>query len=98
MSFLKKIFGREESADPGPRLECTHGAMVAHWDRPEDMGNEELASTWRCTSCGDEFSPDERGNILAAEAERVHQYQEEKAELEARADLDAGVEASRRVV
>jgi hypothetical protein len=85
MSFLKKIFGKEESEDTGPRPECTHGSMVAHWDRPEDMGNEELASSWRCTSCGDEFSSDDRRLILAAEAERVHHYQEEKAELEAQA-------------
>lgn len=92
MSFLKKILGKDEPESSEPMAECTHASLVAHWDRPEDMGSEDLASSWKCTSCGDEFTSDERELIRAAEAERVHQYQEEKAELETQ------IEAGTRVV
>ena len=92
MSFLKKILGKDEPVDSGPPPECTHGSLVAHWDQPADMGNENLASSWKCTSCDEEFSSDEREVIRAAEEERVRHYQEEKAAL------DAEIEAGTRVV
>ncbi len=89
MSFISKILGKDDSpAEAGPAAECTHASLVAHWARPEDMGKEELASSWKCTSCGDEFSSDERELFHAAELERVHHYQEEKAGIEAAAAID----------
>jgi len=63
MRLLSKIFGRDKASEepkqhevgPEDLAECPHTALTPHWDRPQDMGKEELAM-YRCESCGLEFS------------------------------------------
>lgn len=73
MGILGKLFHREtEEATASASAECPHANLVPRWtDNPEDMGNEEKASSWDCTSCGQSFPPDEARRLQEAEAERV---------------------------
>jgi hypothetical protein len=78
MGLLQKIFGREkEEEDTGPPPECTHSSLVARWDNPDDIGKEDKATEWLCSSCNKSFTPAERTQIEAAEVERVQQIQRE---------------------
>ena len=55
MGILSQIFRSKEKAKE--QLEappCPHTALVQRWDRPEDMGKEELA-TYVCDACGEAF-------------------------------------------
>ena len=61
MSWLTRLFRRESSADAeAPRQgNCGHSNIMPRWDRPEDMGKDELASGFTCTSCGSNFTREE---------------------------------------
>jgi hypothetical protein len=65
MGLLSKIFGREEPKDAEAlAVECPHRALTARWDSLEDIGKEERATSFRCESCGAEFSGDEGRALL----------------------------------
>lgn len=33
-------------------VECSHTVLTPRWDRMEDIGKNELASSYHCESCG----------------------------------------------
>ena len=60
MSVIDRLLGRRSSdpdrhqAQATPREEaphCAHLAMTPRWDRIEDMGHEDRASSFVCDSC-----------------------------------------------
>ena len=66
MSLLDKLFHhKDENKDKADvEVECPHKALTARWDRPEDMGKEDLATAFHCESCGQNFSGDEGRRLL----------------------------------
>jgi hypothetical protein len=74
MSLLKKLFGsdKKETATESPAAPaCAHVVLVPRWDNPDDMGNDDRASAFRCEGCGAVFTPDEARRLRADEAARV---------------------------
>ncbi len=65
MGLLDKLFGRrgadEKPVDAGA---CPHASLTARWDAPEDMGDLERASGFRCEACGADFSGEEGRRLL----------------------------------
>jgi hypothetical protein len=54
-----------------PEPNCPHVALSPRWDELDDMGKEDLASSWVCQSCAESFSPAEVEQLRASEAERI---------------------------
>jgi hypothetical protein len=51
MGLLGKLLKKHE-AEPLPDLPpCPHRVLVARWDRAEDIGRDELASSYQCETC-----------------------------------------------
>jgi len=74
MGLLTKLLGRPESTELPPSTEsetCTHLALTPRWDGIDDIGHEELATSWHCESCGRDFSADETRELRSSEASRV---------------------------
>jgi hypothetical protein len=51
--------------------ECLHMALTARWDSIDDMGNEDKATSYVCSSCNGEFSPAEARSIRASQADQL---------------------------
>jgi len=66
MGVLSKLFRKGESQTTATTVEvaCRHTALTARWDRPEDMGKQDLASSFHCETCGEDFSGDEGRRLL----------------------------------
>lgn len=64
MGLLAKLFRRGDAAPTDAPVQCPHTALTPRWDRPEDMGKEDLASSFRCDTCGAVFSGDEGRRLL----------------------------------
>ncbi len=91
MSFLRRLFGRgktEDAVAPVEAVACPHTALAPRWGNAQDMGNEAKATSWVCSSCDDEFTPEQTAELRATEAERLRA---EAARIEA-----ARVEAARQ--
>jgi hypothetical protein len=52
---------------------CLHAALVPHWDRAEDIGHDDRATSFLCDSCGTSFTPEERQGIRDKEAQRLRE-------------------------
>ena len=73
MSFLTKLFNRPKqkpAVEQAPR-ECLHVALVPQWAKPEDIGKEQSASHFRCSTCSSSFTPEETRVLRDSEAERL---------------------------
>ncbi len=84
MGILQKLLGREKEEEQVVEetpAECTHSSLVPRWDDPADIGKEDKASGWTCSSCNQAFTPAEREELRAADAERVRHRQQEIEEL-----------------
>lgn len=64
MGLLAKLFRRGGATPPEREVQCPHTALTPRWDRPEDMGKEDLASSFRCDTCGAVLSGDEGRRLL----------------------------------
>jgi hypothetical protein len=78
MSIFKRLFGKADDdgsvavADaPESDVECPHVILIAHWEDPNDMGNESRASSFRCESCHQVFTPLEAQMLRESESERL---------------------------
>ncbi|MFQ5381374.1 MAG: hypothetical protein ACE5EF_07105 [Dehalococcoidia bacterium] len=56
----------EEEASP-----CPHTALAPGWDDAADIGKEDRATSWTCSSCGTAFTPEEYETLRKTEAERL---------------------------
>jgi hypothetical protein len=79
MGLLDKLLRRSPEAgtavEPQERS-CLHGALIPRWDSVEDMGKEERATSYRCDSCGSEFTPHEVHELRAQALERLRDLSE----------------------
>jgi hypothetical protein len=66
MGVLAKLLGRREAAPVQEEVACRHAVVTPRWDRSEDIGKEELATSFVCESCRGSFSGDE-GRVLLHE-------------------------------
>ena len=74
MSLLNKLFGRDTTTDePAAPIQetCHHLSAVPHWDNPDDIGVEELATSSVCQSCMKPMDPEEYDHARTAEMERL---------------------------
>jgi hypothetical protein len=61
--MLSRLLGKKkEAAVEVPP--CPHTAVVARWDRPEDMGKQDRVSSYSCTACGASLSAEEGRAIV----------------------------------
>ncbi len=84
MGFLDSLFRRKGTAATAPAEDkpveevCPHAALVPRWDRPEDMGNSELVSTYVCEACGGSFGRQEGERLMSEAAETLRISEEER--------------------
>ncbi len=78
MSFIARLLRRDKGesskASATATVEappCPHTALTARWDSVQDMGNDEKATSFVCTACNDEFTPEQATELRATEAERL---------------------------
>jgi hypothetical protein len=74
MSWFK--FGRTKAPQPETTAvdaPCLHAALAPRWDRGEDIGHEDRATSFRCDSCGTTFTPAEERHMREDEAERLRE-------------------------
>lgn len=64
MGILDKLFHRGGSAAVEVQAECPHKALTARWERAEDIGKEDLATSFHCDGCGQTFSGEEGRRLL----------------------------------
>ncbi len=72
MHWLRKSNERPNGGEPEiESAPCPHIERVPQWDDANDMGRDDLASSFTCTSCGAVFTRDEESTLRATEAARV---------------------------
>ena len=73
MGFLSKILGREKTSAraESAAVVCPHTILLPHWDSIDDMGKEDLATSYSCQACGETFPPDQAKELRRTTAERL---------------------------
>jgi hypothetical protein len=71
MGILTKLLKREAIEERLESETCTHLALTPRWDDIDAIGHEDLASSFRCESCGRVFNAGEVRELRRNEAERV---------------------------
>ncbi len=78
MSFIARLLRRDKggaSQETGAAAveapPCPHTALTARWDSVQDMGKDEKATSFLCTACNEEFTPEQATELRATEAERL---------------------------
>ncbi len=66
--FRRRSDAPEEDGETPP---CPHTALAPGWDNVADIGKEDLATKWTCSSCGAAFSREEYEVLRNTEAERL---------------------------
>jgi len=76
MNWLK--FGRGKAAAtmtkaPAEAASCLHSALAPRWDRAQDIGRDDLASSFRCDACQTTFTREEAEALREREAQRLRE-------------------------
>lgn len=78
MTFLDKLFKRQATAhregihaNAAGGAECPHLAIAPRWDRAEDIGHEDRATSFVCDSCHQTLDPSQAERIRSAAANRI---------------------------
>jgi hypothetical protein len=76
MGLLSKLIGRPDTnvAAATPEAEsqtCPHLALVPRWDNVDDIGHEDLATSFHCEACGRDFSAGEVRGLRMSEGARL---------------------------
>jgi hypothetical protein len=82
MGILDRLLGRKDDSasatatateDKPVETACPHGTLVARWDDPADLGNNERVSRYLCEACGATLSREEgeRSMSKAADVLRI---------------------------
>jgi hypothetical protein len=64
----KKDEGAVATAD-GPG--CPHVALVPRWDNVDDIGKADMATSFSCEGCNEEFTPEQARELRMTEAARL---------------------------
>ena len=73
MGLFDKLFSKDKS-DSDVAVEtrpCAHGVIVPRWDSVDDIGKDELATSYFCEACHETFSPAEAQVLRDSMAERL---------------------------
>jgi hypothetical protein len=79
VGFVDKLLHRTPMAKPTPTPAasvCLHGVLVPRWDNVADMGKDERATSYRCDSCGKDFTPEEAQGLWARAVEQLRRVNE----------------------
>jgi hypothetical protein len=57
--FRRKSHDVQEAAAEESHTQCPHIALSPRWDNPDDMGHEDLATSFVCQACGASLTPEE---------------------------------------
>lgn len=68
--FSRKRQHQDGAAAPDAARECQHTTLAPRWDSAADMGKADKVVSYRCGSCGAEFSAAEGEVLLARPLER----------------------------
>ena len=75
MDWMK--FGRKKESTTAKTVvdsaSCLHAALAPRWDRAEDIGHDDRASSFRCDACQTIFTADEVAVLREREAERLRE-------------------------
>jgi hypothetical protein len=76
MNWLK--FGRKKEAQAATAAAadaatCLHAALAPRWDRAEDIGHDDRASSFRCDACETTFTRAEVTLLREREADRLRE-------------------------
>lgn len=76
--MLDRLFGRRTGddrhhtqPDASEHAACAHVAMTPRWDRAEDMGHEDRASSFVCDACHEALTPAEAQLARSASVNRL---------------------------
>lgn len=67
----KELGGAAVAAVAEPSTTCPHTALVPHWDSSDDIGNEDKATNYVCSACGEEYTREEERTLRSTEADRI---------------------------
>lgn len=75
MGILDRLFKRGGGASvadsPEETRECLHVALAPGWENPDDMGVEDKANYFTCTTCGQRFTPTEAAELRQSQSDRM---------------------------
>jgi hypothetical protein len=71
MKWLHRKETEEVKQESPEEPTCQHVVLVARWDRPEDVGREDAVSSYRCETCGMEFTRYEAERLRLTEPVRL---------------------------
>lgn len=75
MGFLSKLFGKADDhaavKAAVDAAECPHTTLIPRWDSANDIGNEDLAVSYRCEGCGETFSREQAQTLRRNAADRL---------------------------
>ena len=73
MGWLK--FGRKKEPQPttaaAEAATCLHAALAPRWDRAEDIGHDDRATSFHCDACNATFTSEQTAVLREREAERL---------------------------
>lgn len=69
--FQKNDEGQTADATEAPK--CEHVTLIPRWDSAEDIGHADRVASYRCESCGAEFTLEQSELLRATEQARVQQ-------------------------
>ena len=71
MKWLRKRHDDDAPKDAGPAPACEHITLIPKWDSVDSIGHDDEVSSFRCDTCGAEFTPAEGARLRATEAARI---------------------------
>jgi hypothetical protein len=73
MGLLDKLLGREEVVDSPPieSTTCRHMVLTPRWDSLDDIGHDNLATSFHCESCGRDFSQQEARELRSIQGDHL---------------------------
>lgn len=76
MGVFDRFLGKKDSAGKAAKgavapTACPHVALAPHWDRSEDIGHEDRATSFVCDSCHQTFTAQEAKLLRETETARL---------------------------
>lgn len=72
MDTLRGRSSRTARAQEAPPV-CDHRSLLPRWNRVEDMGRDDLATSYQCEACSQVFSVDERQRLRDKASRTLHE-------------------------
>ena len=75
MGLMDVLRGRSGKATAQRRTEppvCDHRSLLPRWNRAEDMGRDDLATSYQCEACNQVFGVEEARRLREEASRRLH--------------------------